>query len=134
MCGGRKTAAQLQLLEERVRGGEVVVVLDQLVVARVLDVTRVALHDRAHLDVEAARDTPVLGVRAAEDSKREDVVPVEGVRDVVGQAAERLFFVPADLCTEGEWIQWHKLVRVVVDNGLELVDRLLEVVHVLLGV
>ena len=54
MCGGRKAAAQLQLLKERVRGGEVVVVLDQLVVARVLNVTRVALHDRAHLDVEAA--------------------------------------------------------------------------------
>ena len=73
-------------------------------------------------------------MRAAEDAKREDVVPVEGVRDVVGEAAERLFFVPADLGTEGEWIQWHKLVRVVVDNGLELVDRLLEVVHMLLGV
>ena len=54
MCGGRKAAAQLQLLEEGVGGGEVVVVLDQLVVARVLNVARVALHDRAHLDVEAA--------------------------------------------------------------------------------
>ena len=73
-------------------------------------------------------------MRAAEDSEREDVVPVEGFRDVVGETAERLFFVLADLGTKGEWIQWHKLVRVVVDNGLELVDGLLEVIHVLLGV
>ena len=110
------------------------VVLDLSVVAAVLNVAGVALHDGAHLNVEAAQHTSVLCVIPAEDSKGEDVFSGEDIRDVVCKAAECLFFVPADFCREAQGVERDKLVGVVVDNCSKLIIGILEVVLMLLSI
>ena len=103
-------------------------------VAGVLNVAGVALHDGAHLNVEAAQHASVLCVVPAEDSKGEDVFSGEDIRDVVGKAAECLLFVPTDLSRKAQWVERNKLVGVVVDNCSKLITGILEVVLVLLGI
>ena len=103
-------------------------------VAGVLHVAWVALHDRAHLDVEAAQDTSVLGVTPAEDPKREDVFNAKDIRDVVCKAAECLFFIPTDLGRKAQWVERNELVGVVVDNCGKLVIGVVKVVDMLLGI